>query len=122
MAIDSNALIKLQGDRQKHADALARVDAQIAELRAAHRGDVLAELRRQVADYGFAVEEVFGRVTPTRQRRRSVNTSKARAIVYQDENGNTWSGGKGPRPKWIKALLDAGKDIEKYRVRSEAGA
>lgn len=30
---------------------------------------------------------------------------------YRDDAGHTWSG-RGPRPRWLKAALDAGKTLE----------
>ncbi len=36
---------------------------------------------------------------------------------YADAAGNTWTG-VGRRPQWIKALVNAGVDIELYRVKS----
>jgi DNA-binding protein H-NS len=32
-------------------------------------------------------------------------------VVYRDEAGHTWSG-MGPRPRWLKEALDAGKTLE----------
>ena len=33
------------------------------------------------------------------------------------ERGEGWTGGRGPTPKWVKDVKDAGGDIEKYRVK-----
>lgn len=41
---------------------------------------------------------------------------KAAEVKYRGPNGQTWSGGRGRKPAWIQALLDAKEDIEKYRV------
>jgi DNA-binding protein H-NS len=32
-------------------------------------------------------------------------------VVYRDQAGHTWSG-MGPRPRWMKEALDAGKTLE----------
>ena len=32
-------------------------------------------------------------------------------LHYSDNAGNTWTG-RGPKPKWLKALLDAGRSLE----------
>ena len=34
---------------------------------------------------------------------------------YRDHNDNTWSG-RGKRPAWVNAILEAGDDLEKYRI------
>ena len=44
---------------------------------------------------------------------KKLNKSKKRKskVVYRDEAGHTWSG-MGPRPRWLKEALDAGKTLE----------
>lgn len=37
-------------------------------------------------------------------------------VKYRGPNGETWGGGRGRKPAWIQALLDAGESLEKYRV------
>ena len=37
-------------------------------------------------------------------------------LVKYKKGEETWSGGRGPKPKWVKALMDAGENIEKYKV------
>jgi DNA-binding protein H-NS len=32
-------------------------------------------------------------------------------LHYSDNAGNTWTG-RGPKPKWLKAALDAGRSLE----------
>jgi DNA-binding protein H-NS len=43
-----------------------------------------------------------------RARKKAKRTAKSR---YADGAGNSWSG-FGPKPKWLKAALDAGKSLE----------
>lgn len=35
-------------------------------------------------------------------------------VVYRDQAGHTWSG-MGPRPRWLKAALEAGKTLEELK-------
>jgi DNA-binding protein H-NS len=41
-------------------------------------------------------------------------------ILCKDDAGNAWSG-RGPKPKWLKAALDAGKSLEDFAARSRKG-
>ena len=41
-------------------------------------------------------------------RKKAKRTAKIR---YKDDAGNSWSG-FGPKPRWLKAALDAGKSLE----------
>jgi DNA-binding protein H-NS len=39
---------------------------------------------------------------------------RAASKTYKDDAGNSWSG-FGPKPRWLKAALDAGKSLEDLR-------
>jgi DNA-binding protein H-NS len=109
-------LAKLEAEHKKRMDALKEVEAQLAAIRAANRDAKLVELKKKIADYGFTVIDVFGvTVTPSKPK-KSTKAKTELVVKYRDEDGNTWHGGKGPNPKWVKAIKDAGGDIEKYRV------
>ena len=109
-------LAKLEAEHKKRMDALKEVEAQLAAIRAANRDAKLVELKKQIADYGFTAIEVFGTIATPSKPRKSAKAKTALVVRYRDENGNTWHGGKGPNPKWVKAIKDAGGDIEKYRI------
>jgi DNA-binding protein H-NS len=38
-------------------------------------------------------------------------SKKKSKVIYRDQAGHTWSG-MGPRPRWLKEALDAGKTLE----------
>ena len=117
MADTSEAqLAKLEAEHKKRMDALKEVETQLAAIRAANRDAKLVELKKQIADYGFTAIEVFGTIATPSKPRKSAKAKTALVVRYRDENGNTWHGGKGPNPKWVKAIKDAGGDIEKYRI------
>ena len=105
----------LEEKKQKAAEALKDIDAEMSELRAAMRGTVLEATKKTMAEYGFTVAEIFGGAVAGKSKTKSM---RGPAVVrYRDENGNTWGGGKGPRPKWVVAIQEAGGDIEKYSVK-----
>lgn len=114
-------LAKLEAERQKHVDAIAKIDDQIKPLRAALRDSVLVAAKQQAAQYGFTPQEIFGAAAipaSAKPKTKAKSAKRGPAVVnYQDKNGNTWGGGKGPRPKWVVAIQEAGGDIEEYRVK-----
>lgn len=77
---------------------------------------------RRHADGGWELTnltaaELFGTTPAAKPKGKVKTTKRGPAVVkYQDEVGNTWGGGKGPRPAWVKAIQGAGGDIEKYLV------
>jgi DNA-binding protein H-NS len=112
-------LAKLEAQKQAQQALIAELDAKAAALRAGLRGDVLAATRKQIKDYGFAAHELFDKLRkPSTAKPKSGKSApgKAKTIMFQDEQGNTWGGGKGPRPKWVKAIQENNGDIETYRI------
>ena len=117
MADTSEAqLAKLEAEHKKRMDALKEVEAQLAAIRAANRDAKLVELKKQIADYGFTAIDVFGNIATPSKPKKTKKTKTELVVRYRDENGNTWHGGKGPNPKWVKAIKDSGGNIEEYRV------
>ena len=47
-----------------------------------------------------------------------VKPAAKRKIKYRDDRGNTWAG-VGQRPRWLVSAMEAGADIEQFRVRGE---
>jgi len=40
---------------------------------------------------------------------------RAAGTQYADGTGNQW-GGRGPRPRWLRAAIEAGKSLEDFKV------
>lgn len=38
---------------------------------------------------------------------------KAGTIRYRDDSGNSWTG-MGPKPRWLRAAIEAGKKLEDF--------
>jgi len=117
-----------------------------AEQAAREKPRVIAELRRTIAQYHLTPDELGLRpepapVTPQAPARApAVETAPRPALVllptsapavaaarppaardrltprYRDEAGNSWHGGRGRRPAWVRRLVAAGEDLERYRV------
>ena len=111
-------LEKFEAEKQKYIDTIEKLDSQIQAIRAELRGRKLSDLQKQATAYSFSPEEIFGKAVAGRQKRVTAKTIKRTASIvkYKDDNGNTWGGGKGPVPQWIKDIRDAKVDIEKFRV------
>jgi DNA-binding protein H-NS len=63
----------------------------------------------------FAVQRDGGRAAPRGGGRAAGKGSKtvlrSRGVRYRDDNGNSWTG-MGPKPRWLKEALTAGKTLE----------
>ena len=80
---------------------------------------VRQELRERLAvadeDYGLTIEDVIGS-----RKRRGNNGDVAATATYQNpaKPGEIWNG-TGRKPKWLKARLDAGENLERFAVPAE---
>lgn len=72
---------------------------------------------RNALDAGRTLEE-FATQAPSLEssggKRKAAKKRKAK-IAYKDDSGHTWSG-MGPKPRWLKEALDAGKTLEEMQA------
>lgn len=101
---------------KKQIQALER---EAEAIRSKEKSSVLAQIKESMARYGITAAElgiagkgsrqVAAKRGPYKKRGQVAATAKAAGTVkYRDGLGNTWSG-RGPKPKWFKAALQAGK-------------
>jgi DNA-binding protein H-NS len=102
MSTDKQALDALRAKK-------AEIDAQIKAQESAMLEGVIAQVRGTIREFGLTAAQLFG-------TGRGTAAKKGKTVAYRDNNGNTWSGGRGRVPDWVKALKAAGGDIEKFRV------
>ena len=62
---------------------------------------------------GRSLEEFASESLAPQPQSPKARTAKKRKskVAYRDQAGHTWSG-MGPRPRWLKAALEAGKTLE----------
>lgn len=77
---------------------------------------ILADMKSKIEQYGLTAEQL-GFSSAPKKTTKKVSASKEATVMYK--NGDlTWSGAaRGRKPSWVKEILDAGGDIEKYRVK-----
>jgi len=109
---------------------LADIKAQMALLQKQHdeivaneKANVIAEMKEKISDYGITATELgfqLSAPTTTVKPPKSAPTGKTKAEAkYRGPNNEEWAGGIGARPKWVKAILEAGGNIEDYRIKKE---
>jgi DNA-binding protein H-NS len=90
--------------------------AEAEQLRKVEVAEVIEKINAAVAAYGLTAEDLFGR-RPGQAGAAKKSGGNGRAPKYSDGNGNVW-GGMGPRPKWLREALDAGKTLEDFMAGS----
>lgn len=87
------------------------ITAKIEELSKSEKTDAINQIRVLMMNVGLTLADLG--VSP-----RAVSPSKTGrkvAAKYRDRAGNSWSG-RGLKPKWLKAELEAGAKIEDFTV------
>lgn len=94
---------------------IKKLQEQAEEIKAEEISTVVADIKEKIAQYGLTAEDL-GLSAPV-AKKGAKKTAKDSTVMYK--NGDlTWSGStRGRKPDWVKEILDAGGDIEKYRVK-----
>lgn len=74
------------------------------------RAEVVAQMRKLAASVGIDFEIVAGE-----SRKRGARSAAAAKYRNPADPSQTWNG-RGPKPKWFNAALEAGKTLEQLAV------
>jgi len=100
---------------------IEQLQKEAEQLRKQEASEVLARIKEAISVYGFTAAELgvgpaagkpIGQ-RPGKPGRKSAATSAG--PKYRDDTGIVWSG-RGPRPAWFRAALEAGKSPEDFLV------
>jgi len=95
------------------------------QLRKDEANDVLARIKEAIEVYGFTAADLgvakgAGRGTRgqkfVKRGGKAATRASSSAPKYRDQEGNVWSG-RGPRPAWFKAALEAGTSADALLVK-----
>ncbi|MBN8752844.1 MULTISPECIES: H-NS family nucleoid-associated regulatory protein [Variovorax] len=105
---------------------IEQLQEEAERLRREEASDVLSRIKEAIAVYGFSAADLgFGRKAgrvaavskPGAKKTRGVaKKGAASAPKFKDDQGNVWSG-RGPRPTWFKAALEAGKSPDELLAK-----
>ena len=95
-------LAQLEADRKA-------LEAALRKRRAAELNDFANEIKEQITQRGYSVDEVFSVLTKGRRKSTGTSRSQGRRYVDPDKPDNSYS--RGPLPAWMKErMLAAGYD------------
>ncbi len=113
----TSTLADINSQILKNEEALAQLRKQAEEIRNHERAGVIEELRKKIAEYGLTAADLkLGTARAVSGKRSAVPATKAEA-KYRNEAGETWSGGRGRKPRWITEALAAGKSLEEFEIK-----
>lgn len=90
--------------------------AEAEELRVKELNDVIQDIKEKVKAYGLSAQDLGLSGGSTTRRKRSTGSATKAAAKYRGPNGETWSGGRGRKPRWVTEALAAGKKLEQFAI------
>ena len=91
--------------------------AQAEQARKQELAAVIADIKAKMKEYGITVADLGGVAAVGRKPGRVAKAKgEPREAKYRGPNGETWAGGLGRKPEWVRAIIAAGKNIEDYRI------
>ncbi|MCZ8234622.1 MAG: H-NS histone family protein [Inhella sp.] len=88
----------------------AALDQQIEETKNRDRSAAIAQIKSLMAQFGISAADLSGRT-----RAAAKPTGKVPAKYRNKATGETWSG-RGLQPKWLKAALAGGAQLQDFAV------
>lgn len=88
--------------------------AQAEQVRKQELAAVIADIKAKMKEYGITAADLGGAAASGRKAPKA--KAEAREAKYRGPNGETWAGGLGRKPEWVRAILAAGKNIEDFRI------
>jgi len=94
-----------------------QVNEVFSEKEKAEKNKAIAEIAEKIKKHNITAEELGFHVT-TVTKSKTKPTTTAKVVAYKNEKGETWSGGRGPKPQWVKDVIskDGINALEKYKV------
>jgi DNA-binding protein H-NS len=108
----ATSLSDIQAEIKKNEEQLAQLKRQAEDFRNQERAGVIEELRKKIADYGLTAADLK---LSTRATKAKAPKSSAEA-KYRGPSGETWSGGRGRKPRWVVEALAAGKSLSDFAI------
>jgi DNA-binding protein H-NS len=90
--------------------------AEAEELRVKELEDVIQDIKEKIKAYGLTAQDLGLSAGGATRRKRSSTSSPKAAPKYRGPNGETWSGGRGRKPRWVTDALAKGRKIEDFAV------
>ena len=89
----------------------AALEKQIADAQRDERGAAVAKVKALMAEYGLSLADLGTRAAAGPRK----SSGKVAATYRDPATGDTWSG-RGLKPNWLRAALEAGRDITDFAL------
>ncbi|MGJ7487081.1 H-NS family nucleoid-associated regulatory protein [Variovorax sp. LT2P21] len=111
---------------QRQIEALQK---QAEKLKASEISGVVERIKVAIEHYSLTAEQLgYGGGKPISAKPKKEMSKKggsasrsANSAAYSDGNGNVW-GGRGPRPRWLRDAIAAGRTLEEFATKATAAS
>jgi DNA-binding protein H-NS len=93
----------------------AALEKQIADAQRAEHAQAIAQIRGLMSQYGLTMADISGKTAVAGKTSNKGSGTKVAAKYRNPATGDTWSG-RGLKPKWLRAALEAGRDIGEFTL------
>lgn len=117
-ATATEADVKAAGEQIAAAmdEVLTSVAGRVSSVRLVAKDAAMERVMALVSSGGITLEDIAARLGATLPAAKDKPAKAPATVKYQHpDSGETWTG-RGPTPKWLKALLDAGGKLDDYLV------
>lgn len=111
---------------QRQIEALEK---QAEKLKATEVKGVVERIKVAIEHYGLTAEQLglaggkasTAKATKGKTKKAGGASKSLSSAAYVDDNGNTW-GGRGPRPRWLRDAIAAGRTLEEYATKAKTAS
>ena len=115
--LDSDTTPDLNAMSKSELQALQRqVQEALVKSEARRKQEALSAVERAVKEYGLTLQEMLTLASEGRQKNWASGKVEAAAKFRNPENPDEIWSGRGRRPLWFKAHLEAGKSEDDLRI------
>jgi DNA-binding protein H-NS len=90
------------------------IDTEIDARKAKEIEVLRAKVAESAQNLGVSIHELFGLQSPA--KRETKHARGKQPAKYRGPKGEEWSG-RGPAPRWLKALLTKGKPKDEFLIK-----
>jgi DNA-binding protein H-NS len=111
----ATTLADINSQIKKHDEQIAQLRKQAEELRNQERSGVIEEVRKKIAEYGLTAADL--KLAARIGKRAGAAGGSKSAAKYRSPTGETWSGGRGRKPRWVTEALASGKSLSEFEIK-----
>lgn len=97
------------------SDLIAQKEAlerQIRDAQSTAKADAVAQVRKLLSEHGLTAADL---VASAKSKQGVRQGSKVEPKYRDPASGSTWSG-RGLKPKWLSAAIEAGKTVQDFAI------